>query len=633
MKKRSILLIFLFSTIFFASCGKEKEASKVFSFKPEKPTAGEEITVNYMADSTNLSSVKNIDLLAYLYSKDLDNTIQVEMHKNGKVWTGKFSTTPKTRGVLVEFIQNGKEENYDNNNKKGYLINLYDKDGNVVPGSYAGYAAGIITWGSYYVNLDRDPKSALKYIEKDFSKNPSIRNEYLKYYVYTESLINPAKMDSISSANLDSLATHNPTTEDELVDLALGYRRQNPMKATKYFELLQQKYPKSDYVQKIEYSNIYNEPDINKKLSEIKEYEKKFPDSKYIANVYDLPIKYYVDNNSFGKVFDYLKKNSKKVSTYSFYNVANIMMKRNQSPRLSLQVSELGVKRSREDLKNPIGEKPIYESTQEWKEERKTALGMNLYMLGKAQYALSHKKEAQKSLGEAVELTEGQSSDLNDLYAKILIDNKEYGKALDELSKFIRSGNSTSDMKDLLKTAYVKKNKGEKGFSDFEGQFELAAHKQLVQKLKKEMVDKPAPNFTLKDLNGKEISLSSLKGKTVVVDFWATWCGPCKSSFPGMKEAVEKYSKNKNVKFLFVNTWENVKDKEKNAEQFIKGNNYPFHVLLDEHNQVVAKYKVSGIPTKFVIDKDGNIRFVKVGFSGNTDEMVDEISTMISMLN
>ncbi len=633
MKKRALLLLFLFSTIFFASCGKEKEVPKIFSFKPEKPTAGEEITVNYIADSTNLADVKKIDLLAYLYSNDLDNTIQVEMHKNGKVWTGKFSTTPKTRGVVVEFIQNGKEENYDNNNKEGYLINMYDKDGNVVPGSYAGYAAGIITWGSYYVNLDRNPKLALKYIEKDFSKNPSIKNEYLKYYVYTENLINPTKMDSISTSNLDSLAAHNPTTEDELVDLATGYSRVNPMKAEKYFEMLQQKYPKSDYVQKMEYSKIYNEPDINKKLSGVKEFEKKFPDSKYIANVYDLPVKYYVDNNSFEKVFHYLKENSKKVSTYSFYNVASIMMKRNQSPRLSLQVSELGVNRSREDLKTPEGEKPVYESTQEWKEDRKTALGMNLYMLGEAQYKLNNKKEALKNLSEAVELTEGQSSDLNDLYAKTLIDNGQYDKALDELSKFIKSGNSTSDMKDLLKTAYVKKNKGEKGFSSFEDQFELAAHKQLVKKLKKEMVDEPAPNFTLKDLNGKDVSLSSLKGKTVIVDFWATWCGPCKSSFPGMKEAVEKYAKNNNVKFLFVNTWENVKDKEKNAEQFVKGNNYPFHVLLDEQNQVVAKYKVSGIPTKFVIDKNGNIRFVKVGFSGNTDEMVDEISTMISMLN
>jgi len=117
------------------------------------------------------------------------------------------------------------------------------------------------------------------------------------------------------------------------------------------------------------------------------------------------------------------------------------------------------------------------------------------------------------------------------------------------------------------------------------------------------------------------------------LDFWATWCGPCKASFPGMQKAVQKYANNNNVKFLFVNAWENVSDKKKNAEDFIKKNKYPFQVLLDEQNKVIDSYKVSGIPTKFIIDKAGNIRFMKVGFSGNTDQMVDEISQMISMVN
>ena len=68
-------------------------------------------------------------------------------------------------------------------------------------------------------------------------------------------------------------------------------------------------------------------------------------------------------------------------------------------------------------------------------------------------------------------------------------------------------------------------------------------------------------------------------------------------------------------------------------KEFIEEHNYPFHVLLDNDNKVIEDYRVSGIPTKFVIDGNGDIRFKKIGFSGNTDEMVDEISTMISMVN
>lgn len=94
----------------------------------------------------------------------------------------------------------------------------------------------------------------------------------------------------------------------------------------------------------------------------------------------------------------------------------------------------------------------------------------------------------------------------------------------------------------------------------------------------------------------------------VVLDFWATWCGPCKASFPKMQGLVEKY-KDKNVQFLFVNTWEKGKDEEvyKNVSKFITDKKYPFNVLLDSKAQVVENYKIDGIPTRIVIDKDGKI--------------------------
>ena len=97
-----------------------------------------------------------------------------------------------------------------------------------------------------------------------------------------------------------------------------------------------------------------------------------------------------------------------------------------------------------------------------------------------------------------------------------------------------------------------------------------------------------------------------------------------------MKNA-ERYFKN--VKFLFVNSWERVDEKKKNAEDFIRKNNYPFHVLMDYDNKVISDFGVAGIPTKFIVDKNGNIRFMSVGFMGNTDHLVDEISVMIDLVN
>ena len=199
------------------------------------------------------------------------------------------------------------------------------------------------------------------------------------------------------------------------------------------------------------------------------------------------------------------------------------------------------------------------------------------------------------------------------------------------MEDFIKSGKATADMKEGLKRLYIKEKGSEAGFEDYITALQKESYLKMVEELRKSMLNETAPTFALLGLDGNKVNLTDLKGKVVVVDFWATWCGPCVASFPGMQKMVNKYKENPDVKFIFIDTWEQGENKKKNAADFIEKNKYNFQVLLDEDNKVIEQYKVEGIPTKFVIDKNGMIRFKSVGYDGSDDKLMSELTAMIDL--
>lgn len=129
-----------------------------------------------------------------------------------------------------------------------------------------------------------------------------------------------------------------------------------------------------------------------------------------------------------------------------------------------------------------------------------------------------------------------------------------------------------------------------------------------------------APDFTLKDLNGNTVKLSSFRGKPVYLNFWASWCPPCKKEIP---EIQKFYQQNKDkVAVLAVNITFN--DKVSDVVNILKANNASFPVLLDTdvNSSVANAYQVYGIPASFFIDKSGIIRETHVG--GMTLAMLQE---------
>ena len=196
-------------------------------------------------------------------------------------------------------------------------------------------------------------------------------------------------------------------------------------------------------------------------------------------------------------------------------------------------------------------------------------------------------------------------------------------------------------MLDLLKEDYQKNNPG--------GNFDqyLASLKNAEQmekdraKALSELSDLPVTLFTLDRMGGGRVNLADKKGKIIFLDFWATWCAPCKASMPGGQMTVDRWKDNKDVEFYFVDTQEIKANYRTSAETFIKSKGYTFNVLYDNgevgkqdqlYKSVAGVLHTSGIPLKVIIDRKGHIRWMGSGYHGSPTQMADEISYILEYL-
>jgi len=133
------------------------------------------------------------------------------------------------------------------------------------------------------------------------------------------------------------------------------------------------------------------------------------------------------------------------------------------------------------------------------------------------------------------------------------------------------------------------------------------------------LIGSPAPEIVLKDLQGRDVKLSDLRGKVVLVNFWATWCKPCKEEMPAMQASYDKL-RDKGFVVLAVNELE---DTARVAEH-IRTHGHTFEVVMDHNNQVANVYGVVGLPASFLIDPQGIVR-ERIAGSLLTESRIEEM--------
>ena len=226
-----------------------------------------------------------------------------------------------------------------------------------------------------------------------------------------------------------------------------------------------------------------------------------------------------------------------------------------------------------------------------------------LYKLGKYDEALHYQEDFEKQF-----FSDHGNKERYAAYAE-KAKGAEFTKTY--LESLLNEGITTPNLLNQLQTIYQQLNLPESDFEAIAQKAETAMWKRMAEDAQKNLGTVQAFDFELTNLEGKTVKLSNYRGKVVVLDFWATWCGPCRVALPKMQKLANKY-KDSNVEFFFINCGESgteEKIKEKVAK-FISENQYTINVLFDFDNEATQKYKIlgtRGIPYQLVINKEGTI--------------------------
>ena len=260
--------------------------------------------------------------------------------------------------------------------------------------------------------------------------------------------------------------------------------------------------------------------------------------------------------------------------------------------------------------------KPSYISPNEWGEQQRIARSNLFFVRGAIQKQEGETAQAEESFQFALDIGKEQTDkNTYQMYVDLLKSSGRDDKAVSVAELAIRRGASTQQVVNNYREIKKKQGLDEKAVEARLATLREEGRSMLVERLSREMLNQRLIDGQFVDLDGKAVKISDWKGKVVILDYWATWCGPCRKSFPSMQKLYEQYKGNPEVQFAIVNVWERVDDRDKHVREFLeKNSDLTFPVFFDKDDEVVSKYGVTGIPTKFYLGKDGRVQFKEVGY-------------------
>ncbi len=611
-------------------------AQKNFSYSPEKPRPGDTIIITYEPAGDIANTIHPVEAVVYQQGTRKQKADDLLLLKKGNKYTSFFITDTAMNFVYFSFAADKK---FDNNYNNGYYIHLYEND-KIRKGSN-------LTLYQYYqfmggqAGVDRNNEKALAAMEKEFKLFPESRKQNLISYVRLQASIKKDPSPTLLQKEIEAQLKAGLNEEIDYENVAGLYSLAKlPEQAKLIANLKKEKFPNGNWVIAETIQKFHSEKEIEKKEELLAEITgKSETDKRWEAYRLTIPflktqlLNTYLIKKDWAKVKTWAEKIADKGQLASLYNNTAWEMQKTSTDLAKVEeMARFATEYAKQQWQKPASKRPEYMTEKQWKQNNEFTYAMYADTYAMVMYRMEQfKKGFSFTKDAAINIHKGSDPEQNNTYALLAEKVLPAKKLKPELEKFVKDGKSSGEIKEVLKRLYIKENKSEVGFDGYITALQEESRLKMLKEIQNSMLNETSPSFALVTLDGRKVDITDLKGKVVVVDFWATWCGPCKASFPGMQKMVTKYKDNPDVKFVFIDTWENEENKQKAVNDFITANKYTFDVWMDNENKVVEQFKVEGIPTKFVIDKSGVIRFKSVGFNGSDDKLIQELTAMIDL--
>ncbi len=601
------------------------------TISPEKPTAGDTIEVHYnpSAERADISNPNDLTLV-FGHSNFYELPDKLDMKQQGDRWAVSWNVPDYAEFASFYFKSDGKTDKGIGDHL--YETYVYNKNGNPVDGVYQQKAFSL---RKRYQNPTKADSVRVELYKKQLEANPDDKFTELRL-LNARMRLEPFKKEQLqkeASQIIKENFEQNSDSEESLSKLVRAYRimRDNP-KADSIRKKAIEKYPTGrmairDIRGKVR--DMEHSPEMLDALLKILEHT----ESEITrTNTYEQLFDYYKKEGDTEKMVEYAKKI--KMSNWPWKanqlnNIANGFAEQGDSLELALSYAEKALAAVPKEAvgsvrfisKDEFIEGHVEDSVAT--KERKKDKSRVLATMGLIQMKMDQLEKAEKTLQKATELADTRSSKKN--IAQLYIQTDRPKEAFDIYWEILMDEPTNKEYKDKLREAYIAYNGSDAGFQEKIQKIDSAWEEEMIKKYTKERLNKEAPSLDhITDLDGNKIDTSTLDDKIVIIDFWATWCGPCIDSFPHFQNMYEKYQKNSDVKFMIVNDGRT--DSIEDILKWREEQDYTFPMYYDVNSKASKAFGVRGLPTTYILGNDGNIKFKKMGFEGPIMEKKMELN-------